>query len=204
MNMKQTLNDVLSSISTLPNQGRIIEQRSKLLADFLAEHGLAEPKSVKHRPLSGCEIEQCFRNVESQVRVSGGQMETGWAFFEEINISIHTIAHAIWITPQNKRLDITPWRYSPGKRTMFLPDERVAVKRGYTVGWSTITSKNPLIQAMALFNRGLDQVFEEFHGAVGTPFFIPERRFTELAARVGLPWQLAQIAVQIRLANNGL
>ena len=204
MNTDQVLSDDLSALNAAANQGRFIEKRSKSLASFLTEHRLAEPKSVKHQPLPGCEIEQCFRNVERQVAVAGGRMETGWAFFEEFNISIHTVAHAIWVTPRGDRMDITPFRYSPQKRILFLPDARVAAKRGYTAGSSTVFAKDPLIRSIAIFNRRLDHVFEEVHGPVGTPISIPDRTFMELAKTVGLPWLLAKILVDLRLANHGL
>ena len=204
MNIDQVLSDDLSALNAAANQGRFIEKRSKLLAPFLAEHSLAEPKSVKRQPLPGCEIEQCFRNVECQVKIAGGRMETDWAFFEEFNVSIHTVAHAIWVAPRGDRMDITPWRYSPQKRILFLPDARVAVKRGYTAGWSTVFAQEPLIRSMAQYNRGLDHLFEGVHGPVGTPFFIPDATFMELAKAVGLPWLFAKIVVDLRLANHGL
>jgi len=201
--MLQTINQAMTSMASQPNQMRIMEQRSALLMDFLKEHGLAEPKSVKHEPLVGCEIEQCFRNVEAQVKVAGGSMETGWAFCEEIDVSIHTIAHAVWITPWGRRMDITPWRHSPLKRILFLPDAKVAVKRGYSAGCCTVIAKDPFVRSMLLFNRGLDQVFEDFVGAPGTSIDIPEARFKDLAARVGFPWPLAQAIATFRLCNSG-
>jgi hypothetical protein len=204
IDITKTFSSALSHMEAVSNHGRIIEKRSKLLTAFLAEHNLAEPKSVKYQPLLGCEIEQCFRNVERQVEVAGGRMETGWAFFEEIEVSIHTVAHAIWITPRGDRMDITPWRCSSQKRILFLPDACVAAKRGYTAGWSTVFAQEPLIRSMAQFNRGLDHLFEQVHGPVGTPFFIPESKFMELAERVGLPWQFAKVLVDLRLENNGL
>ena len=202
--MLKTISQAMTSMTALPNRMRVIENRSELLMDFLKEHGLAQPKSVEHRPLLGCEIEKCFANVKRQVKVAGGRIETGWSFLEEIDVSTHTVAHAIWITPQGRRMDITPWRSSPQKRIMFLPDERVATKQGYTAGWSTVIAKDPLIRSMALFNRGLDHVFEEFHTAPECPICIPEARYKELATQVGLHWLFAKVLVQFRLANNGL
>ena len=61
---------------------------------------------------------------------------------EHLDISIFTIAHAIWITPQGRRMDITPWPIPPDKRVLFLPDSRVAIKRGYTAGYRTVISKD--------------------------------------------------------------
>jgi len=183
--------------------GRVIEKRSKLLSDFLREHGLADPKSVEYRPLSGSDMANCFRNVEAQVQRARGRMETGWVFVELVDVSIHTVAHAIWITPQGRRMDITPWSYKPDRRVMFLPDERVAIKRGYTAGCRTVFTSDARIRAMELFDGELDKIFDEFFVGMGQYYDIPNSRFFEAAERLGLPWEVARERVTQRLRNFG-
>jgi hypothetical protein len=100
-------------------QGGVIEKRSKLLAEFLREHSLADPKSVEYSPLLGCVIAGCFTNVEAQVRRADGRMESGWTFLELLDACIYTVAHAIWITPQGRRKDITPQQFPPERRVLF-------------------------------------------------------------------------------------
>src|ERR1039458_2709433 len=63
-----------------PVEMQTLETRSKLLSDFLREHGLGEPKSVEYSPLVGCVQAYCFTNVEAQIARSGGTLESGWAF----------------------------------------------------------------------------------------------------------------------------
>jgi hypothetical protein len=105
-----------------PVEMRTLEKRSKLLPDFLREHGLGEPKSVEYSPLVECVQAYCFTNVEAQIARAGGRLESGWAFREIRGISIYTIAHAIWITPQGRRMDITPWAYPPNVTKILWPD----------------------------------------------------------------------------------
>jgi hypothetical protein len=192
------------SVIGMSVQGRILEKRSKLLAEFLREHGLSDPKSVEYSPLPYCERCNCFRNVEAQIkRAGGGRLEAGWAFMELLDVSIHTIAHGIWITPQGRRMDITPWDFGPERRTLFLPDERVAAKRGYTAGYRTVYSKDERIRAMELFDGELDKIFDEAFVAFGQYYDIHNAKFYEAAERFGLPWEVAKQRVDQRMRNFG-
>ncbi|MEI6193210.1 MAG: hypothetical protein WCS42_02650 [Verrucomicrobiota bacterium] len=185
-------------------KGRILEKRSNLLSDFLREQGLSEPKSVEYSPLLHCERCNCFRNVEAQIkRAGGGRLETGWAFMELLDISIHTIAHGIWITPQGRRIDITPWDFGPDRRILFLPDERVAAKRGYTAGYRTVYSKDERIRAMEFFDGELDKIFDESFVGFGQYYDINGSKFREAAERFGLPWEIAKQRVDHRMSNYG-
>lgn len=181
---------------------RLFEKRSKLLADFLREHQLAEPKSVEYRPLVGCIISGCFRNVDEQVAKAGGRVETGWAFMEIVGVSIYTISHAIWVTAQGKRIDITPWYDPPKKRVLFLPDERVAIKRGYISGYRTVFETDPRLRAVAFFEGELDKMIDDSYDAATkriTPIKTPQ--LTEIASRLGIPWEIAVEIVQTRLGQ---
>src|SRR4051812_27851672 len=103
-----------------PRRARILEKRSGVLHSLLIEHDLPEPKSVEFAPIQSAALKRCFVNVEEQVLRAGGTMETGWMFWEIEDTSVYTEAHAIWITPQGKRRDITPQRMPPEKRILFL------------------------------------------------------------------------------------
>jgi hypothetical protein len=187
----------------MPVQMRTLEKRSRLLSDFLREHGLGEPKSVEYSPLAGCVQAYCFTNVEAQIARSGGTLESGWAFRETLDVSMHTIAHAIWITPQGRRMDITPWAFPPEKRVLFLPDASVAAKRGYAAGHRTVFSIDSRVRAAELYELELDRIFDEFYPGLGGEFEIPNSRFLEAAERVGLPLDVARELVEYRRRTGG-
>ena len=182
---------------------RMLEKRDKRLDDFLREHGLAEPKSVEYSPLRGKEMANCFRNVEAHVKIAGGRIETGWAFYELVDVSIHTVAHAVWIRPTGRRMDITPWEHPPQRRILFLPDERVAIKRGYTAGWRSIYTQDERLRAMELFETEFYRIVEDCIVPDSEHFDIPETRLQEAAARCGLPWEVASQKVEHSMRNYG-
>lgn len=197
------MSDDFNAVLGMAAHGQIIEKRSKLLADFLREHGLADPKSVEYNPLRGCVMSRCFRNVAAQMSLAGGKMETGWAFFELVDISIRTVAHAIWIMPTGKRMDITPWPFPPDGRILFLPDERVAYKRGYTAGYRTVFAKDARVRAMELFEGEIDLIFDSVCTGVDSIVDIPTLRFMEAAQRAGVPWEVASEVAKHRMSSLG-
>jgi hypothetical protein len=191
----QAMNAEYEAIFREGVRARIIERRSKLLAAFLTTHGLPEPKSVACSPLRDCHSSRCFVNVEQQIARMGGSMETGWMFWEYADVSVHTEAHAIWVTPQAKRLDITPHKLQPN-RILFTPDPRVAAKRGYTVGYRTILSSDPRVRAIESFASELEHIFAEAFEAFGREMAVPTTTFRDAAERVGLPWDVADWMVR--------
>jgi hypothetical protein len=197
------MNAEWEAVRKRPVRMRTLEKRNRLLSDFLREHGLGEPKSVEYSPLVGCVKALCFKNVEAQIARAGGGLESGWAFRETLDVSMHTIAHAIWITPQGRRMDITPWAFPPERRVLFLPDARVAAKRGYTAGHRTVYATDPRVRAAELYELELDRIFDEFFVSMDAEYDIPGARFWEAAERVGLPLDVAREVVEWRMARGG-
>lgn len=183
-------------------RARILEKRSAVLSQLLLEHSLPEPKSVEFAPLRGCDYKRCFVNVDRQVADGGGRLETGWIFWEVEDTCVYTEAHAVWITPQGRRQDITPQKLPPERRILFLPDERVAAKRGITTGYSTVLSTDPRVVALERFRVEMSRAIEAVFPGFGVPYAFPVNEILLAADRIGVPPDVAEALIQQKIQEN--
>ena len=80
-----------------------------------------QPYRVPVKPESWAEPKECFFNVKAKVEKDGGKIQFGWAIWEWPNVMIEAEFHAIWISPQNTPIDITP-NAANMQKILFLPD----------------------------------------------------------------------------------
>lgn len=64
----------------------------------------------------------CFPNVKRQVALHGGSAVNGWSIWLWPNVMIEAECHCVWMSPENKMIDITP---KSDLRILFLPDSTV-------------------------------------------------------------------------------
>jgi hypothetical protein len=79
------------------------------------------PYHVPVKPESWVESKECFFNVKTKVEKDGGHPQFGWTIWETPNFMIEAEFHAIWISPENESIDITPNQIN-SKSILFLPD----------------------------------------------------------------------------------
>jgi hypothetical protein len=79
------------------------------------------PKHVVVVPESSAVLGECFDNVRRKVDVEGGTIQYGWQIWEWPNIYIEAEFHAVWLSPTNSLVDITP-KDEPVDCILFLPD----------------------------------------------------------------------------------
>lgn len=65
---------------------------------------------------------ECFPNVEEKVKREGGRLQYGWQIWEWPNVMIEAEFHAVWISPSNEPVDITP-KYNNESQILFLQDD---------------------------------------------------------------------------------
>jgi hypothetical protein len=80
-----------------------------------------EPDFIDITPLSGCLPGNCHLNVARLVRERGGSGETGWAIWQYGRLWLEAEFHEIWVTPEGRRLDVTPDADGEVRR-LFVPD----------------------------------------------------------------------------------
>lgn len=82
----------------------------------------SQPILVKHEPLKGKPLKECFPIVAEHVEKCGGKPVFGWALIELTGIWIEAEFHAVWQRPDGSMVDIAPREFSP-KELLFLPDK---------------------------------------------------------------------------------
>ena len=80
-----------------------------------------EPVYVPIRPEGHALLNECFPNVEEMVKKCGGKSVIGWQIWELYGIMIEAEFHAVWLSPKNELIDITP-KSLPLDRILFLED----------------------------------------------------------------------------------
>ena len=123
-------------------------------------------------------------------------MITGWIFNEFEHRSIEAEAHAIWIDrPGKKRFDITPHDFQP-ERVLFLPDPKVAAKRGYTAHPRVLLSDDPRLAAIEAFDSAIQQLREDRFQGFGKELVIMRHEYEKARDGSGLPDDVARHLLQ--------
>jgi len=65
----------------------------------------------------------CFPNVEEKSRKDGGSIEYGWQIWMWPKVFIEAEFHAVWKSPEESLIDITP-KVPPYEKTLFLSDKK--------------------------------------------------------------------------------
>ena len=174
---------------------RIIEKRTPILEKFAASINQEKLLSVACKPSHTAKPKRCFVNVEERIRKLGGRMLTGWIFHEYEEHSIETEAHAIWIDAfGRKRVDITPHEHQP-ERLLFLPDPRVAIKRGYTVPPKHFLTDDWRILAIAKFDDAILQLRSDKFNGFRKPIDISPEEYEQARDAAGLPDDVAMFHI---------
>ncbi|BAQ66590.1 hypothetical protein [Geminocystis sp. NIES-3709] len=87
-----------------------------------------------HLPESEARPVCCFQNVLAKVEKDGGRILFGWTLHHRVNLHhgdyLMATHHAVWLAPDNKLVDVTPFTESPqhhpftiGGLVLFVVDE---------------------------------------------------------------------------------
>lgn len=82
-----------------------------------------DPIFIEIKPEAGANISDCFPVVENKVKTAGGRMILGWQVWKTKNL-IEAEAHAVWETPDEKLIDITPKDF-PATHILFFEDRHL-------------------------------------------------------------------------------
>ena len=107
-----------------------------------------KPYRVPIKIESWTEPKECFQNIKTKVEKDGGRPQFGWTIWEWPNVMIEAEFHAIWISPENTPIDITP-NAAHTQKILFLPDSEL--EYNYSADYYRVPnirrplSNNPLI-----------------------------------------------------------
>jgi hypothetical protein len=90
-----------------------------LLCDHLSPN--IRPFFVDVRVEPNAEPKKCFNNVECKISSSGGHYQHGWRIFEFPDLYLDAEFHAVWVSPEEKYIDISP-NEANVNTILFLPD----------------------------------------------------------------------------------
>jgi hypothetical protein len=81
------------------------------------------PLFVPVEPKPSCEINDCFNNVERQIKRNNGNKQHGWIIWEIPDIFLEAEFHAVWVDESGKYIDITP-KLDSETVILFHPDSK--------------------------------------------------------------------------------
>jgi len=80
-----------------------------------------DPLYVSVEPMNGAKHGECYSNVHRKIQSDGGTILHGWCIWEESTFFIEAEHHAIWVSPEGEKVDVT-WQNTGERRILFLPD----------------------------------------------------------------------------------
>ncbi len=79
-----------------------------------------QPALVPVQTIAGALWGECFSNVARMVEQSGGSPLRGWAVWKKPGLFIEAESHAVWVSPDGTRIDVSP--HVGRTQVLFLPD----------------------------------------------------------------------------------
>jgi hypothetical protein len=79
------------------------------------------PVYVPVLPALGVRVDHCFYDIQKKIRIDGGHVQYGWTIWEKPEILIEAEFHAVWVSPENRLIDVTP-KTDREQQILFLPD----------------------------------------------------------------------------------
>ena len=101
----------------------------------------------------------CFLNVERKIEKDGGIIQYGWRIWERPQIMLEAVFHAVWVSPQNRLVEITPNPIN-AQKILFLPDTTKVYEGKQINNIRYPLRNNPLIQEYIEINN---KIFAELN-----------------------------------------
>lgn len=111
------------------------------------------PVFLPVQPTSESKPNDCFPNVDNYICKHGGTRILGWTIWQRANVLIEAEAHAVWESPEGKRIDITPHSHGENE-ILFLVDQHMKYAGDCIPNVRMALSNSPLVaEFISLFNE---------------------------------------------------
>lgn len=95
-------------------------------------------------PEKNVKIQECFPSVINKIDKDGGNIQYGWQIWEEEGLLVEAEAHAVWVSPDNELVDITP-KQIHFEKILFIPDNNLKFEEQQIDNIRINTSGNKLV-----------------------------------------------------------
>lgn len=154
----------------------------------------AKPEFVPVRVDPGAKYGSCYFNIQSKIRGKGGQMLWGWTIWEEPGFFLEAEHHAVWVSPDDEWVDITP--HEEENTILFLPDPQRVWKRKPIPSQRFALKDDERLHELLGLSDQRDQLRIKYARKDGTPV-IPasavrplQERVFQLIEELGIPFEL--------------
>jgi len=80
-----------------------------------------KPIFVPVIPSPSVRADHCFYDVQKKTSADGGRIQYGWTIWGKPGVLLEAEFHAIWVSPDNELIDVTP-KVDGEQQILFLPD----------------------------------------------------------------------------------
>jgi hypothetical protein len=131
-----------------------------------------EPEMVPVKIESYAKVSNCFPNVAEKVKKDGEDICYGWVIWQSPNL-IEAEMHAVWISPDNSLVDITP-RDIDFESVLFIPDENFVYNGQFTDNVRLNITSNKLVDDFISICNALGDFYAKGERVSNTHLSLPE------------------------------
>lgn len=126
------------------------------------------PAFIRPKPDPKAVLHECYANVRRKIKNHGGSMQLGWLIWETPGIMLEGMSHAVWRSPQDELVDVTP-QMDGEAQLLFLPDSSATIQNEYG---NVIASRrmplvdDPVVHEFIRLSEEKDALFAKTQGTV--------------------------------------
>ena len=129
-------------------------------------------------------VDNCFFNVPEKVALNGGSMQHGWIIWETPRILLDAEFHAVWRSPTNSLIDISP-KPDGEKHILFLPDGNRVWEKEPVNNIRRPLIENAYVRRLIRFSEAKFNLQKRYY-VYGESVPIPQSEVAQLINQLGL------------------